>query len=60
MHFKDRREAGIKLAEELKKYKDNLNYNNVIIVDSKKTIQSGWKIKSEISKYIRKEIENRI
>jgi phosphopantothenoylcysteine decarboxylase/phosphopantothenate--cysteine ligase len=44
----------------LKKYKENPDYNNVIIVDSKKAIQSGWKKKSEIAKFIRKEIERRI
>ena len=44
----------------LKKYKENPNYNNVIIVDSKKTIQSGWKKKLDIAKFIRKEIEKRI
>jgi phosphopantothenoylcysteine decarboxylase/phosphopantothenate--cysteine ligase len=44
----------------LKKYKENPDYNNVIIVDSKKAIQSGWKKKSEIVKFIRKEIERRI
>ena len=43
----------------LKKYKDNSEYNNVIIVDLEKIIQSGWKKKSEISKFIRKEIERR-
>jgi phosphopantothenoylcysteine decarboxylase/phosphopantothenate--cysteine ligase len=41
------------------KYKKNPDYNNVIIVDSKKTTQSGWKKKSEIAKFIRKEIERR-
>ena len=44
----------------LKRYKENPQYNNIIIVDSKKVIQSGWKKKLEISKFIRKEIERRI
>jgi len=44
----------------LKKYKENPDYNNVIIVDSKKTIQSGWKKKLEIVKFVRKEIEKQI
>jgi phosphopantothenoylcysteine decarboxylase/phosphopantothenate--cysteine ligase len=39
------------------KYKMNNEYNNVIIVDSKKTTQSGWKKKQEIARFIRKEIE---
>lgn len=43
----------------LKRYKENSEYNNVIIVDSEKIIQSGWKKKSEISKLIRREIERR-
>src|SRR5438309_4088284 len=43
----------------LKKYKENLDYNNVIIVDSKKTIQSGRKKKLDIAKFVRKEIEKR-
>jgi phosphopantothenoylcysteine decarboxylase/phosphopantothenate--cysteine ligase len=44
----------------LKKYKENPDYNNVIILDSKKTIQSGWKKKLEIVKFVRKEIEKQI
>ena len=44
----------------LKKYRENPNYNNVIIVDSKKSVQSGWKKKSEIVKFVHKEIEKRI
>ena len=43
-----------------KKYKDNPNYNNVVIVDSKKIIESGWKNKSKIAKFIRNEMEKRI
>lgn len=41
----------------LKKYKENPDYNNVIIVESDRTIRSGWKKKLEIAKFIRKEIE---
>ena len=43
----------------LKKYKENPNYNNVIIVDSKKIVQSGWKKKSYVAKFVRKEIEKK-
>ena len=43
----------------LKRYKENPEYNNLVIVDSEKIIQSGWKRKSDISKFIRKEIEKR-
>ena len=44
----------------LKKYRDNPDYNNVIIVNSNKIIQSGWKKKLEIVRFIRKEIEERM
>ena len=44
----------------IKKYKENPDYNNVVIVDSKKIIESGWKTKSKIAKLIRNEIEKRI
>jgi len=44
----------------IKKYKENSNYNNVIIVDSKKTIESGWKLKLKIVRFIRHELERRI
>ena len=43
----------------IKKYKENPDYNNVVIVDSKKIIESGWKTKSRIAKLIRNEIEKR-
>jgi phosphopantothenoylcysteine decarboxylase/phosphopantothenate--cysteine ligase len=42
------------------RYKKNSDYNNVIVVDSKKIIQSGWRKKFEISRFIIKEIENRL
>ena len=42
------------------KYKKNTDFNSVIIVDSRKTVQSGWKNKILISKFIRNEIEKRI
>jgi phosphopantothenoylcysteine decarboxylase/phosphopantothenate--cysteine ligase len=44
----------------LKEYKENPNYNNVVIVDSKKSIESGRKSKMEIAKFIRRELERRI
>jgi len=44
----------------LKEYKENPDYNNVIIVDLKNVIQSGWKTKLEISRLIRKEIEKKV
>lgn len=42
------------------KYKQNSNKNNIIIVDSKKSIKSGWKDKPKIVKFITSEIEKRI
>ena len=44
----------------IKKYKENPDYNNVVVVDSKKIIESGWKNKSKIAKFITNEIEKRI
>ena len=44
----------------IKKYKENPNYNNIIIIDSKKTIESGWKLKLKIARFIRHELERRI
>ena len=41
----------------LKKYRENPDYNNVILVDSNKEVQSGWKKKSEIAKFILKHLE---
>jgi phosphopantothenoylcysteine decarboxylase/phosphopantothenate--cysteine ligase len=51
--------ADLMIANDIgsQKYKMNNEYNNVIIVDSKKTTQSGWKKKQEIARFIRKEIE---
>ena len=43
-----------------KRYKKNPEYNNVISVDSKCITESGWKDKTKIAKFIRKEIEKRI
>ncbi|MGI0017651.1 MAG: bifunctional phosphopantothenoylcysteine decarboxylase/phosphopantothenate--cysteine ligase CoaBC [Nitrosotalea sp.] len=43
-----------------KRYKQNPNYNNVIVVNSKTSIESGWKNKSKIVKFIRNEIERQI
>lgn len=43
-----------------KRYKENSGYNNVISVDLKRTTESGWKEKSKVAKFIRKEIEKKI
>lgn len=44
----------------LKKYRNNPDYNNVVVVDSTRTVTSGWRNKSGIVSFIRKEIESRI
>ena len=42
------------------KYKKNPDYNNVIIVNSKTSNESGWQSKSKIVKFIKNEIEKEI
>ena len=44
----------------LARYKRNPDYNKIFLIDSKKTISSGWVSKQKIAKIIRKEIEKRI
>jgi len=41
-------------------YRKNPENNNVIIVDSKNVIQTGWKKKSQIAKIIRIQIEKKL
>ncbi len=53
--------ADIIVANDIgKKYQKNLNYNHVLIIDSKKTTSSGWKKKEKIVKFIKKAIENKM
>ena len=42
-----------------KRYKENPDYNNVLVIDSDRIIESGWKSKSKVVKFIRNEIENK-
>jgi len=42
------------------RYRRDTNKNNVIIVDSEKITESGWKDKSKIARFIRNEIEKKI
>ena len=42
------------------RYKKNPQNNQVIMVDSKKNIVSGWMKKEKIAKFIRKQIEAKI
>ena len=41
------------------KYKKNPNYNEILLVNSKKAVSSGWKRKERLVKIIRKEIEKK-
>jgi len=43
-----------------KRYKENPDYNSVIVVNSKTTSESGWKSKFKVVKFIRNEIEKQI
>ena len=42
------------------RYKKNSQNNQIIIVDSKKNIVSGWMKKEKIAKIIKKQIEQKI
>ena len=41
------------------RYRKNPDYNEILIVNSKKTVSSGWKRKEKLVKIIRKAIENK-
>jgi phosphopantothenoylcysteine decarboxylase/phosphopantothenate--cysteine ligase len=43
-----------------KKYQKNTNYNQIIVIDDKKSIISGWKKKEKIVKIIKNEIEKKL
>ena len=47
MHFKDRREAGIKLAEELKKYKDNKDV--IVLAIPRGGVEIGYEISKALN-----------
>jgi phosphopantothenoylcysteine decarboxylase/phosphopantothenate--cysteine ligase len=42
-----------------KRYQKNPDYNNVFVIDKTRVVNSGWKSKLKIAKFIRKEIENK-
>lgn len=42
------------------RYKKNPDYNEILVVNSKKSVFSGWKKKEKLAKLIRKEIEKRL
>jgi len=39
------------------KYQKNPDYNEILLVNSKKTVSSGWKRKEKLAKIIRKQLE---
>jgi len=39
------------------KYQKNIDFNEILIVNSKKTVSSGWKRKEKLAKLIRKKLE---
>jgi len=42
------------------RYQKNPDYNEIILVNSKKSVSSGWKRKEKLVKIIRKVIEKRV
>ena len=53
--------ADIIVANDIgKKYQKNTDYNQVLILNNKKIISSGWKKKEKIVKIIKKEIEQNL
>jgi len=42
------------------RYQKNPDFNEIILVNSKKTVSSGWKRKEKLGKIIRKVIEKRV
>jgi len=54
--------ADLMIANDIgsRKYKENPDYNNVIIVNSKRITQSGWKDKFAVARFIRNAIETQL
>lgn len=53
--------ADIIIANDIgSKYQKNPGHNEVLIVDSKKQITSGWKKKEQVARFIRKQIEKKL
>ena len=57
-----RAKADLMIANDIgsARYRKNPNYNEILLVNSKKTVSSGWKRKEKIAKIIRKELEKAI
>ena len=54
-------DANIIIANDIgSKYQNNPDYNQILIIDNKKIIPSGWKRKEKIVKLIKKEIEKKL
>ncbi len=54
-------DADIIIANDIgTKYQKNPNYNEVLIIDSKRHTASGWKKKEHVARFIRKEIEKKL
>ena len=50
--------ADLMIANDIgKKYQKNPDYNEIILVNSKKAVSSGWKRKEKLAKIIRKQLE---
>lgn len=39
------------------RYQKNTDFNEILLVNSKKTVSSGWKRKEQLAKFIRKQLE---
>ena len=54
--------ADLMIANDIgsRRYKENPDYNNVIIVNSKRITQSGWKDKFAVARFIRNAIETQL
>jgi len=42
------------------KYRKNPDYNEILLVNSRKAVSSGWKSKEKLAKIIREELERRV
>ena len=43
-----------------KEYQKNSDYNEILLVNSKKAVSSGWKRKEKLVKLIRKQLEKKL
>jgi len=53
--------ADLMIANDIgSRYQKNSDFNEIILVNSKKAVSSGWKKKEKLAKIIRKTIENKM